>query len=235
MKSLLWSLGCVLAISTQASAQQFNAADIDLSYAAFNDTDDLNATKLRGSLEIGFTRAFAWQFDLMTSGRDGSSEALDGQNLTLHPIWHYTDNTSFGVFISQDELADTSATGFGFEFGWEERDRKIEAYIGLADDGTENITLIGANGEWDLTYAWSIGGSIEYADFETDASISTLTVRGMYDFGQGGGLYAGLGQVSADNAAGSDDDTFLQIGATFHFGRERGTTFGERGLLGLLQ
>lgn len=235
MTRYLLASATALLLVSQAQAQQFNAADISLSYTDFNDSDDLGATKLRGSLEIGFARSFALQFDLMTSGRDGTSDALDGQSLTLHPTWHYTDNTAFGFFLAQDEFADDSSTSAGFEFAWEERDRKVEAYLGLADDGEENATLFGANGEWDLTYAWSIGGAIEYADFEDSSSITQLALRGMYDFGQGGGIYAGIGTITAENAFGSNDDTFLQIGATFNFGSERGTTFGERGILGLLQ
>lgn len=225
--------GALALLAPQFASAQDVSGGISLSYGAYLGEDDLNQTTLSGSVEVDFTRAFGLQFDVTTSGRDGTSDDLDGQAIALHSVLHFDQNSSFGFFVGQADVGFSDYTTLGLEYSWESRAGEVDVALSNIDyeDSSENATAFSISGEYDLSYAWSLTGDLKVvnSDFLDTQDIAIGTE---FNFGQGGALFANLGVTNFDlNGFGDEDETYIRIGASFQFGNSGrdGATFDARG------
>jgi hypothetical protein len=187
---------------------------------------------MAGSLEVGFTRAFALQFDAAYYSFNDVNES--GRNVTMHAVFHTGSAASLGAFVGNDGFAGDNNTFYGVEGGMEFTGLNAEAYLSSVEDGGISGTLFGFNLHHDFGNEFGIRGRLDRASFDNDIDLTRLSVGLEYDVSPTAQLYGEIGTIDADFGGLSGSESFIGIGAKINFGAQRGTTFKRRGLLEII-
>ena len=217
----------LMAASTPALAQGITGGQLGIEYAAPVDGSDFGGTTYSGGLEYGINRQFSVAVD--ASGYLPDNLDTDFSSLTLHGIYHLSDEASVGVFAGRDSVEDASANLYGIEGGMELMGGTVEGYIGQVDGDIDDATLFGLSGVYDLRPNISVIGNLDVANTD-DTTLSQAAVGAQYQLDGGPAFYAKIGNVTAEFAGDDESQAFIGIGATIAFGAERGTTFDQRSL-----
>lgn len=215
---------------TGAHAQQVTGGSIELSYSAFNDDTDVNRTSLEGSIELGFNRNIAMQFDLGFHGFGAIDD--NSTNFTVHGIYHANDRVSLGLFAGVEDFVGESESFLGLEAGVEASKFGGEIYLADFDVGTESVQLYGLHTELEVSESVSIG--LDYDRIDDDfVTFDSLKLSADYSFGQGAAAFAEIGSGEVGIGDLSASEAFFGLGLRFNFGADRGATFDRRSLGGV--
>ncbi|MBJ3762082.1 porin [Maribius pontilimi] len=241
---ILWKYSgaaCVLAMSTgMASAVEVTGGEVGLSYSRFfedveidGDDEAVAKTSLSGQVEIGFNRNFALQADLAHHKFSASDE--DGTTLTLHGILHYNDTLSFGAFIGRDSGDGDDLDFYGIEIGQEFERFDVEAYLSDGDiDDISSGLIYGVSGRYVVNDALEVGLDFDAVDLDEGADLRRIGLVADYSFGPSTNVYGEIGTSELESSFGSDSEEYVELGAKFMFGAERGATFDKRGFFSVL-
>ncbi len=247
----LMTTACIAMLcTTPALAQQFNGGSISAQYKQFtNDDDDQEIFSLLGSAELGLGGAFALggNFSSFDSGGFDDNEVL---NATLHAMYMTSPNSAVGLFAAQDIADFSDSTNYGVEIGARSERSRFEAYYGFAelDDAPDvDFTIAGVLFEFGIGNGFSLGLQYESYTAEDgiifnganeDLTFGDTAIFAQYQFNDGPSLYAELGQISTRFSSGDENFTtggdleYIGIGASYAIGRNGGTVFGDRTLVG---
>ncbi|WOI57287.1 putative porin [Palleronia sp. LCG004] len=234
---------CVLSFSAGAAfAVEIAGGDVSLSYSSFLDdvavdrtdeTDSLDRLKLGGQVEVGFGSTFALQGDIAYHDFGGPRD--DANTLTLHGIYHYDPSFAFGAFIGRDKGDDYDLGYYGIEIARDYIDFSVEAYLSDGDiDDLGSGVMLGVSGEYWLLPDLNIGASYDLANADNGIDGHRIAVQADYLFRPATSVFAEVGWAEIEFDGASSEETFIEIGAKYTFGREHGATFGMRGLANLL-
>ncbi len=224
------ALGASLAFAIPAHAVEMTGAEVGLSHSFFTDDTSYAKTTLEGSAELGFGPTFGLQGDLGVNWLNETDET--GTSVTLHGLYHVTDQTSLGLFYGSDKLDSDNVDYYGFEVGQQGDSFDVEAYVGRGEDSGLTGSLMGVEGRFAVSGAFGLGGKLQNVDFD-DASLTRVGLTGDYTMFNGMGLTAEVGRLNSDGM-GIGNETYLGIGAKMSFGPNQGVTFGKRGILDVL-
>jgi hypothetical protein len=242
MRHLL-KFACISALTiagSQAYAFEITGGDLRLGYSAFTDEvlgEDLGKTALEGSVEFGFDRYIALQFDLGL--QDFKLAEKSGNNLAVHVLHHMNEDTSVGLFVGRDKISSIEADYYGIEAGYEAHNFEFEAYLSTGDVsepslGSSDVNIVGVSGAFDVSPSLKLTGAVHHADFDGDDSASRFEVGIQYAASDHLALVASVGSAEGDIYGSSASENFFAVGAELTFGANRGATFGQRGLLRLI-
>lgn len=233
MKTQLFALvGAAFCISQAAHAVEVTGGSVGLSYSAFVDETDFNHLGIEGSVELGWTRNWATQFDLAHDRFDASG--VDTITYGVHGIYHMNDATSFGLFYSVEDGDGDSIDIFGLEAGHEFSNWDVEGYLGRADDGAADADMYGVMGRTELENGFGFAAEYRVVDFGNGVDIERLSVSLDRDVSANTNLYLEVGTSRLNVLGVSGSEPFIGVGGTYRFGAERGATFGVRNVLGIL-
>jgi hypothetical protein len=242
MRHLL-KFACISALTvagSQAYAFEVTGGDLRLEYSAFTDDilgEDLGKTALEGSVEVGFDRHIALQFDLGLQDFKFADES--GNNLAVHVLHHMNEDTSVGLFVGRDKISSGEADYYGIEAGYEALNYEFEAYLSTGDVsepslGSSDVNILGVSGALDISENLKLTGAVHHAEFDGDVSASRFEVGLQYAASDHFALTASVGSAEEDSFGSSTSENFFAVGAEMTFGANRGATFGQRGLLRLI-
>ncbi len=231
MKIISTSLVVVL-LASPTFAQEITGGSLAVEGLGFSEGDNSTSVNYQGAIEYGINRN--WSIAADVASYDHSLLSGDGGNLTLHLMYHLSEDATVGVFRSADALdIDGQAFGeglTGIEAGYEMGQFEGEGFVGFYDsEGDESLvslsggTLFGASGGY--AFNDSITATAKVGLLNSDVvEVTSFSAGAEYAFDVGPILYAELGKVNTDNL----DSTFVGLGAKINFGAERGTTFDIR-------
>ncbi|WP_170769632.1 porin [Ruegeria lacuscaerulensis] len=221
-----------------AQAVEFSGGYLNLDYSTFTDTDFGDAYNLNGSAELAFNRAFSTQLDLGVQRFQDLSETAT--NWTLHGNWHTANNASFGLFYGQEDLDDADFEFYGLEAGFDAGPAEIEGYLGrqdLTNASDLDGTLFGISAKTELADAWELNASFDIVDnFAGALDYNLFAIGASYAAADNAEVYGNVGvaHISSPLVSGSENEAYVSFGVRVNFGNERGTTFGQRGVLSTL-
>ena len=226
------ALTATLLLTTAPAALAFEVTggSVQLGYSTYTDNllKDLDKTSLQGSIEVAFGPNFVMQADLGFANYGVTDE--DSTSIGLHSIYALGDATALGLYFNSDQMYDGSLSSMGLEMKHQAGIVGLEGYLGYADDNAIEGMVYGARADFDISGNTTVG--LRYDGTDKDVlDLSRLSLTGEHTFANGFALTAELG--SAD-VAGSGSEGFVGIGAKMAFGRNRGATFNDRSVLGLL-
>jgi hypothetical protein len=222
--------GTILA-GLPAFAQEVTGGALAFSHSAFLDDTSLSKTGIDGQVEVGFGRHVAFQVDLGFNRLNFVDETTS--NLTLHSIYHVTEETSLGLFVGADRVAGQSLDFVGFEVGQEAASFDIEAYVGYGEDSGISGTIGGFSGRYAVSDSFGVGGAIEHGDIG-GLNVTRLALQGDYAVAPQLALTAEIGTLHGSGFGGSGSEAFVGLGGKFTFGADGDATFGKRGLINLI-
>lgn len=228
----LRALAALCAVSVGANAAQaaeWTGGTIDFNYSQFADDSRFSRAAVRGSAELGFTRNWATQLDLGSYNFDAANET--GWNGTVHGIYHLNDQTSLGAYLGVDDIANSSATLFGVEAGYEFAGFTAEGYLGGYADNGQTATIIGGQVANALGEAWELNAGFDFFNDTSGVDLTRLSIGADYHVGNGAKFYGELGSVNVTYSTLNASEAYVGLGFRVDFGAERGATFGRRGLL----
>ena len=217
---------------SSAQAVEVTGGDVALGYSTFTDDTDVSKFAVTGAVEIGFTPNLALQFDAGAHAFNLIDET--GTNLTLHGIYHANEQVSFGGFYGNDRLFGDNQDFYGLETGFESGAANGELFIAHAEDSGFDVNITGLSGSYGFDHGFTLGGSLQYANFDGSLDVTRLGATGTYTVNPAFDVYAELGTVKAGAFGFSNSEPYFGIGAAMTFGADRGATFGRRGLFELL-
>jgi len=220
-----------LALAQNAFAAEVTGGNLEIRHSAFTDQTSLSSTSFTGSMEVGFTRAFALQFDLGMYKLNAINET--GRNAAIHAVYHVNETASLGFFLGNDDIAG-SANIYGIEGGFELPGVDVELYLADETDSGASATLFGVDLHHDFGNNFGITGTLDRADFGSGVDLTRLKIGVNYDLSPTSEIYGELGSLNASAMGLSGSEAFVGIGARINFGAARGTTFKRRGLLELI-
>ncbi|MEL6839921.1 MAG: porin [Pseudomonadota bacterium] len=233
MKTLLLSTAMVAAGATASVAQGFTGAELGLEFQSFNDLDE-NTTAYFGGAEFEIVPQFAVAADVSFYSNSASDD--NANNFTLHGIYKFGGpRTGVGLFVGQDSIDDGDLDVFGLEGAFDFGQGHIEGFFGSADtEDNSDITFAGLEFEYDLGSGIGVIGGFDRFDLEVGAdefSITTLEIGGSYLVADMVTIFGKIGTIELDaEDIGSDDDSFISIGAEIGFGPDQGLTFSPRSI-----
>ena len=211
--------------SSGAMAQGFTGGSLGIEYNSPTDGSDFGGTTYSGGAEFAVTRDISLGFTAADYKFDNSD--TDGSNLTLHGAYHLNDLATVGLFVAQDRVDGENSTIYGLEAGSEFTSGTVNGYFGRDTDSSSN--LFGVGGTYDIQPAIGVQGAFDVLS-GGDTDVSQITLGGTYRLASGPEFFAQVGNVNADSTQGSDNQSFIGLGARITFGAERGTTFGQRSI-----
>lgn len=210
-------------------AIELTGGTADLSYSEFTQYPSSNSLAAQGSIEIGFSREFEMQADVGSYNIDQS--LATGSNATLHAVYNYDQNASFGAFYGQDQISGVSENFYGIEAGQKYGNLGLEGFTEFSTSSGVSDTALGLSGKYMAMPNLSVGLALQY-DTSSVATLTVLRARTEYTLAPGAKLYAEIGTVSGDvfgYSIGNND--FVGVGGRFAFGPKNGVSFGHRGFL----
>tara|TARA_R110002049_G_scaffold23545_2_gene83233 strand:+ start:44542 stop:45258 length:717 start_codon:yes stop_codon:yes gene_type:complete len=228
--SLFLAAGALL-VSQPAHAVEITGGSVGLSYSAFADNTDFSRLGLDGSVELGFNRNLSVQADLGYS--DFNASGLDSKSLGLHGIYHMDDATSFGAFYTMEDTGGDDVDIFGLEAGYETGVWDFEGYLANADGATDDATMVGIMGRFELADGLGITGSYDRLDMN-GGDLSRTALRLDRDVAPNANMFVEVGAARASAAGMSNSEAFVGFGGKISFGADRGATFSARDTARLL-
>jgi len=219
-------------LATSAAAAELVGGSVQLDYSAFTDETDFSRVGLEGSLELAFTREFSVQGDLgyQSFGESDADSTIYG----LHAIYHLNDDTSLGAFYSRDDIDGGDIDLYGVEVGHEVNGFEIESYLSHVEGDGDSGTLLGISGRYEFENTIGLTGSFDRID-EGDVDINFVGLTLDRDVSPNMNLFVKVGSADASvTGLGSGSETYVGIGGKISFGAERGATFEQRSLTGLI-
>lgn len=216
-----------LLVVPAAQAAEVVGAETALEYSTFtSDMDDYNKLTARGSLELALSPELSFQGDLSLSQLgfiDDSAHAAG-----LHMIYNFSQ-FSLGAFVGKDWLDAGNTDFYGLEGATTLGAINAQAYMARIDQRDDDGTIFGAQGSFDATPDWSVGGRYDHARIDS-ADTYRLSLTTGYTMGN----FKLTGELGRAEVSDSGSETFIGVGAKMTFGQNGGTTFGQRGLLSIL-
>ncbi|WP_108814269.1 hypothetical protein [Loktanella sp. Alg231-35] len=226
-------LSAALVVAGSAGfAQGFSGAELEIEFTDGTDVEDIGGISYSGAVEaeVGYgisvaLGATAYNFDV---GEDSIS------NLTLHGIYAIDNATSFGLFFGQDRLDGEAGELFGAEVAYDFGLGDFQAYAGRANDTSDDLTIFGVSGTYDLGSGFSFGGTVDR--FSGDGfSASALELGGYYTLAQGPQFGVTFGQSNLDSGGSDVSENFFGLQASVAIGPNGGTTFDRRGIYEIIK
>ena len=221
-----------------AGAQQFAGGQADVTYRGYNDSD-VDALSARVSGELALSRGFSLQGDLFTGNVGDDFDDIGSVGATLHTLFHISETSSVGAFVTYEELEGASFGSVGVEAGATFGTFATEVWLGVGEDE------FGSDGNYfGLETRRGMGpvnlfASLEYYNVSGDLESVQSGIGVEYEGLNGIGLSAAVEQVHVEQdtffGASSDSTTSLSLGATYRFGKRPGTVFGERSITGIFR
>lgn len=235
MKFVLTSAALLLS-TTGAIAQGFTGATVGFEYSDLNDIDNASSTLLYGSAEFEVTSGVSVAVDLSNRSFEDFDEEVS--NLVVHGIYAISPDVKIGAFLGRETVNDQDIDNYGVEVAYAAGAISTQAYLGAGEVESESadLTYLGASGGYDLGNGVSVIGGFESVTIDEgggDSTYSTIEIGGEYAMRGGPAFFANVGQLSLDNGS-SDSENYFELGATFSFGPQGGTTFGPRGLFDVI-
>jgi hypothetical protein len=242
LRTTLMAGSAILVTGGASQAFEVTGGEISLGYSAFVETpggETFSNTTLSGSIELGFTRDFSAQVDLSLYQFNQLSAlgANNGNNLTLHGIYHIDESISVGGFYGMDRIEDLDLDFYGAEVGYESASFEAEAYfaIGEIDGLSGDGSVIGLSGAFPVADNLDMIGSASFGKIDGGVNFNLIEAGVLYDVSNNFGVSASYGV--ADGSIGGFDTSsegYFAVEAEITFGADRGATFGERGILRLI-
>ncbi len=231
LNKLLLSTAIVCVSATVGMAQSFSGAELGIEYSDFPDVDDLGAINYHGSAEfevvpnIGVAADFTF-YDFELGDADVS-------NFTVHGIYSLNNQTKIGAFVGRDSIDSASIDNYGVEVAYDFGVGSVEGYLGLGDDGADDLTYFGASALYGVGSGFSVIADFDRLSFD-DSSASTVEIGGEYALAAGPKFSATLGNLTVDDGIEEVDETYFTIAASIGFGPQGGTTFSRKGFFEIL-
>lgn len=225
IKPLLWAVG-LTALSSSVMAQGFSGGELTIDAYSYSESDDSGNVSYSAALEYALNRQFSLAADIGIYDFSLLDESVN--TLTIHSVYHLSDQASLGFFTGFDELAGETSSFYGIEGGYEVGQFEMEGHLTVYDNSA-NTTILGASGAYEITQSISAIGALGFGDFD-DEDVTRISAGAEYEFASGPSVYAEIGNLSL----GDEDSGFIGIGASVQFGADRGTTFDRRGVFATL-
>ena len=225
----LFVLGCVLPLP--AIGQGVTGGTLGVELNAPTDFSDLGGTTYFGSLEYQVTPDISVAANVSSYRFDNLGS--DASNATVHGIYKLDDETSVGLFFGQDFSETSDSDLYGIQGTTWLGGSQVEGYLGRVDGQTDEITILGFDGQYDIRSDFSVTGSAALGDYAA-GSARTISIGASYTIADGPDLYAEIGNVSVAENGLSTSDTFIGVGAQINFGGQKDTTFGRRSFFEIL-
>ncbi len=232
MKHTILMAVAAMGLAHGALAVEVTGGTVEIGYSSLNGGSNLSRTLAAGGIEVGFTRAFALQFDLSVYGLDALNDT--GRTAALHAVYHVNDATSLGFFAGNEDISGFDANFVGIEGGFEFNSLDLEVYLASEDDNGTNGSLFGMNLHHDFGNNFGITGKIDRINLSGGVDLTSYSVGVDYNLGENSVLYGEIGSLNANALGLSGSESFVGIGARINFGAARGVTFRRRGLLEML-
>lgn len=232
MQKTLSILLVLLATSTAAQAFEVVGSEARLGFSTLTGDTGVAKTNLQGAVELGFGPRFGMQADLGLFVFKDLGDTATG--ITLHGLYHVTEQTSLGMFYGQERLNGETARLTGFEVGQTSASFSGEAHIALGKQGGNTMQLMGIGGRYSVSDKFGLGASLQRADLDNDADVTRLGIKADMALGQTATAFVELGNLAGGIDGSGGSEGFVGIGADFKFGAKHGTTFGKRGLFDML-
>ncbi len=210
--------------STPVFAQSFTGGELGIEYNTFVDDFDIDGVSYNGAVEFGINRniGFGLDVDKFDIGEGGSDPRV-----TLHGIYHLSNQASVGAFYSESPGVDVNNASFGIEGGTALFGGDVGGYIGSQEVGDEDVLIFGLDSKTPVFSQFSV-----FTDFDlvgnNDIAAATSELGVSYQMQNGPEFYGQYGRLSAATGGGSVSTDYIGIGARITFGAHRGTTFEGR-------
>ena len=214
-----------------AASAEFAGGRVGVSHSFhLGDTSEAKSG-LDGQFEWAFGSSFRMQTDIGYSGL----HALDDKalNLTNHLGFTLANGGTLGAFYGWDRISGTEDF-FGLEYAGDVGAARIDSYVAMIDEPGSNGRMAGIAARMQMNDAMGLGASIDYMKSDGVADATRFGLSADYMLGASSRVKGELGRVSADDAGGSVDETYLKLGVDFKFGANGGPSFGTRSLLNAL-
>lgn len=211
----------LMALASPVLAQGFTGGELTIDAYAFSEGDDPTGTNYSGALEYSVNRSISVAGAISVYDFSLLDESVT--NVTLHGIYHLSDEASVGAFVGNESSGDDDVSFYGIEGGYETGQFEVEGYI-AAYDNDDDSTVLGLSGAYQFNDTISGIANIGFGSIG-DQDYTRLSAGAEYEFIAGPSVYAEIGSISSDEV----DSTFIGLGASIQFGAERGTTFDRRG------
>ena len=243
----------VLASTNAVVAQSLYSTTVEGVYTDFDEDDlDRASTSLFAGFDAGVTPQIAIGGNLAYFDADDAADTVF--NATGHVMYTPSPNTAWGLFGSTEEEDDIELTTYGVEFASASDRTRFEGYYGgVESDDLNDIDVTIAGLSFEFQAADSIWIGLDYeaftqqdilivttggSAFTDDLITSDVALTARYFFAEGASAYVEFGQISQSatnngNTFESEDDLgYIAVGAEYSFGRQTGTFFSDRTLLG---
>jgi hypothetical protein len=228
MKAALYvALGAASILAPAVHAAEITGTTIDLGYSTVSNTD-LSKTHIGLASEIGFNRNLALQLDIGAYDFETSND--NGFSFGAHAIYHVSPAASVGAFVALDSMSGDHEQFVGIEAGYEVASFSGEAYASTGGSNGVDADVIGLGAAYRLTPELGLTGSIDHAELENAASLTSYALGVTYTPNETLSLYAEAGNLNADVFGARGDESFFGFGARIALGSDRGATFDRRGI-----
>lgn len=200
---------------------------LSLAHSAFVDDTSMAKSAAVGSIELPMGERFSMQSDLGLAGL----HALDDKavNITTHAILHFGADSAAGLFYGVDMMNGGSDDFLGLEYGRNLGAAQVEAYVAGIDSAEGSATLLGLAGEMPLSGGpFSLGAALDHASVGGGRSATRFGLTGGYAVGESTRLVAEIGTLGGGIGVDDTSGGYVKLGVDFTFGRNAGTTFGQR-------
>lgn len=218
-KSVLTAV-IITAIPSFALAQGFSGGELTIDATGFNEGDDPSAVNYSGALEYSINRNISIAGDVSVYDYSLLDDTIT--NVTIHGIYHLSDQISVGAFIGRDSSDGDGSSFFGLEGGFEAGQIGVEGYFATYDD-SDNSTVLGISGNYQFGPSIAAIADLGFGSIGNE-DYTRISAGAEYSFAGGPSVYAEFGNISSD----SFDSEFIGLGAKIEFGAARGTTFDRR-------
>jgi hypothetical protein len=222
--------------TTTAKAFEFSGARVGAEYSRFSSKQDdgagtsvtVDRATIDSGLEFAITPRISAQIDIVHHETTFDS----AQSYGLHAIYHLEDGAAFGGFLQREESGGSHVNGFGVEYARTMGAVDFELFASKFNgDAEDEATVFGGNGRYAMGGNFGLILDAARVDFGEDTKLTRIALGTDYQVNDSTTLYLTGGSARLSRDLGSTSEGFVAIGAKINLGR--GTTFGNRSLLGL--
>ncbi|MCI2398384.1 hypothetical protein [Aliiroseovarius subalbicans] len=223
LKHFLTSTLATGLIVTASMAQAFEVTGGDLAFSYGTEQGDPSGQySVLGSVDTAITDRFGLQFDGAVWTYSGAGvPTLWG--VGLHATYAMYPNWDIGLFVTHEDWAGPTQTGYGAEVAYHEGPLSVDAAIGQIDE-TSSAQFATLSGEYAFAETGR-GYSVTAGAFYLDQVVGTMTrlsIGARYGFDNG--AYGEIAYIHEDNPFGTDEVLTVNFGIEFG----AGTTFNSR-------
>lgn len=219
----------ILSTATSAAAFEFTGGTFGVEYTSFPDFDDLSATTYSTDVEFSINPSVSFALSMSSTSfdMDGPYDVTSSGTL-LHAIYNVNDAVKLGAFVGNASVFYYSTDTYGIEAAYDLAGFELAGYAGAGEYVDIDTTLAGLSAGYAFSNGFGINAAVDRVVFDDsfdDYTMTTSQIGVEYGFANGVTFYAEAGQYNSETDRYSNEESFVNVGATFGFGPEGDTSF----------